>query len=89
MPRRHPTTCETGLADADDGVSVLERDEAGHHCAGEQRDLERAAGRIGPEQPDRQADEADEGDDRDDRVEQRGLADPGSLLVAGRDLVVH
>ena len=70
-------------------VPVLERDEAGDHRAGEQRDLQRAAGRIGPEQPDRQADQADQGDDRDQRVEQRRLADPGRLVVVDRDLVVH
>ena len=70
-------------------MAVLERDEAGDHRAREERDLEWAAGRIGPEQPDREADQADEGDDRDDRVEQRWLADPGRVLVADRELVVH
>ena len=70
-------------------MAILERDEPGDHRAGEQRDLQRAAGRIGSEQPDRQADQADERDDRDDRVEQGRLADPGRLLVGDRDLVVH
>ena len=53
------------------GVAVLERDERGDDGARQQRDLQRAAGRVRPEQGDRQRDEDDQRDDRDERVEQR------------------
>ena len=71
-PGRHAP--DRRVADPGDAVAVLEGDQAGDDGARQQRDLQRPARRVGPEQGDRQPDQHDQRDDRDERVEQGRLA---------------
>ena len=65
------------------GVTVLQGHRPGHQGAGEERDLQRPAGRIGPEQADGQPDQEDQRNDRDQRVQHGRRARRVGLLGHG------